>query len=60
VTPLVRRVTWHNRFVPLAGANLVIATGTAVALHGFVRLDVPDVDAVVVFSPAVHPRNANA
>ena len=37
----------------LAGPDLVVAAGAAVGLVGFVGLDVPYVDAVVGFRPAV-------
>ena len=47
--PAVRgRGTRHDHLVAFAGADLVVATGTAVRLHGFVRLHVPDLDVVAV------------
>ena len=42
------RVPWHDHLVSFAGADLVVATGTAVGLHGLVGLHVPDLDVVAV------------
>jgi len=42
------RGAWHDDLVSFAGADLVVATGTAVRLHCFVRLHVPDLDVVAV------------
>ncbi|MDQ1459919.1 MAG: hypothetical protein QOI08_1403 [Actinomycetota bacterium] len=41
--------------VPLADPDLVIATGAAVRLHGFVRLLVPIVDTVVLAAVEIGP-----
>ncbi len=42
------RSTWHDDLVSFAGADLVVAAGTAIRLHGLVRLHVPDLDVVDV------------
>jgi hypothetical protein len=42
-----------DHLVAFAGPDLVVAAGAAVGLVGFVGLDVPYVDAVVGFRPAV-------
>jgi hypothetical protein len=44
MAPLARRGERHDDFVAFAGPDLMVATGAAVRLHGFVRLDVPHVD----------------
>jgi hypothetical protein len=47
--PAIRgRDSWHDYLVPFAGAYLVVAAGTAIRLHGLVRLHVPDLDVVDV------------
>jgi hypothetical protein len=42
------RGSWHDHLMPFAGADLVVATGTAIRLHSLVRLHMPDLDVVEV------------
>jgi hypothetical protein len=58
VATVFRAVARHHDLVPLADADLVIATRAAVRLFRLVRLDVTDVDSVLGFGPAMHAHNA--
>jgi hypothetical protein len=51
---------WHHDLVSVARPDVVVATGASVALHRFVRLDVPYIDAVVVLRPALSSHRGNA
>jgi hypothetical protein len=45
----------NHDLVPLADPDLVIATGAAVRLHGFVRLHMPNVDTVILAAVEIGP-----
>jgi hypothetical protein len=44
----IGRIDGNNNFVPEAGLNLVVASGAAIRLDGFVRLHVANLNWVVV------------
>jgi 2-(1,2-epoxy-1,2-dihydrophenyl)acetyl-CoA isomerase len=54
VPPVVRRRSRDDDLVTFTDPDLVVAPRAPVGLLGFVRLHVPDVDAVVVLGPTMH------
>jgi hypothetical protein len=55
---LGRRGARHDDFVAFAGPDLVVAAGTAIRLHRFIRLDVPHVDRVEIIVDVRHRGSA--
>ena len=53
MAPFVGVFAGNHDLVALAGPDLVVAAGAAVALLGLVRLHVPHVDTAIGFRPAV-------